>query len=222
VYTIPLFPLDTVLFPGIPIHLHIFEPRYRLMMRTCIAENQPFGVVMIRRGEEAGGPVAEPAWVGCSARITEVDRLPDGRMNLTALGDERFRILRLKTDLPYLVGEVEGFPLDHPHSLDIIRGLRRLVPYIRLYLRQVDALDGEKTMDLSKLELPDDPMVLIHLAAALLQVPPAEKQPLLEAEAAPDLLAGVARLYRRETALMRQALQNQASEQAHQQTPWLN
>lgn len=221
-YTIPLFPLDTVLFPGAPIYLHIFEPRNRMMMRRCLDESQPFGVVLIRRGQESGDSLAEPVRVGCSARITEVTPLEDGQMNLIALGDDRFRILTLNYDLPYLVGNVEGLPLERTHSLEIIRGLRRLVPYIKKYLRQIDALEGEKTLDLSKLELPEDPLALLNLSAALLQVPPAEKQPLLEAVDARDLLAQVTRLYRRETALIHRTLENQAGEQAYQKAAGLN
>ena len=89
-YELALFPLFTVLFPGMPLHLHIFEPRYRLMIQRCLEANQPFGVVLIRKGEEAMGPLAEPYITGCTARIARTERLRDGSMNLTVLGEERF------------------------------------------------------------------------------------------------------------------------------------
>src|SRR5512147_2655499 len=91
-YELPLFPLNTVLFPGMPISLHIFEPRYKLMIEQCIQIAQPFGVVLIREGVEALGPSAEPHQIGCSAQITQVERLEDGRMNIVAVGVERFQI----------------------------------------------------------------------------------------------------------------------------------
>jgi len=73
-----LFPLHTVLFPHMRLPLHIFEPRYRVMIRACIDEERPFGVALIRSGEEVGGP-AEPHGVGTTARITSHETLPDGR-----------------------------------------------------------------------------------------------------------------------------------------------
>jgi len=140
-YTIPLFPLNTVLFPGVPIALHIFEPRYRMMIRHCIDNDQPFGVVLIHQGIEAGAGLAEPVHVGTTARIAEVSPLADGRMNLTALGDDRFRIHRLSYELPYLMGEVESLPLERPHSLSIVRGAHRLRPWVHDYLQLVDQTD---------------------------------------------------------------------------------
>ena len=127
-YTLPLFPLNTVLFPGLPLQLHIFEPRYRTMIRLCQTENQPFGVVLIHQGIEAYGPAAEPVQIGCTARIARLVPLEDGHMNLTALGEERFRILKLNHDTPYLVGEVESLPLERPSSIALQRGARLLTP----------------------------------------------------------------------------------------------
>ena len=89
---LPLFPLNTVLFPGMPLGLYIFEERYKLMMAQCLQEEQPFGVVLIAQGKEAMGPAAEPHPVGCTAVITEVQKLNDGRMNIVAVGQERFHI----------------------------------------------------------------------------------------------------------------------------------
>ncbi len=77
-FEIPLFPLNTVLFPGTPIHLHIFEERYKQMINLCLQEQRPFGVVLIRNGMEALGPLAEPFHIGCTAEIAHVERLEDG------------------------------------------------------------------------------------------------------------------------------------------------
>jgi len=201
-FELPLFPLETVLFPGTPIHLHIFEPRYRVMIRRCIDESRPFGVALIRRGVEAGASLPEPNQTGCTARIVSLEPYEDGRMDLTALGEERFRILSLSDEQPYLTGQVEAWQLAGSHSLEMQRGARRLDPWIRRYLQLAHQAEPDSGLDLASLELPDDPLMLLYWAAALLQLPAHEKQPLLESPAAGALLAQVTRLYRREASLL--------------------
>src|SRR3954467_11194255 len=88
---IPLFPLHTVLFPGGPLPLRIFETRYTDMVGRCMREQLPFGVLMIEEGEEAGD-VATTAAVGCSARIAHLRTLPDGLLGLACVGERRFRV----------------------------------------------------------------------------------------------------------------------------------
>ena len=219
-YKIALFPLNTVLFPGIPIQLHIFEPRYRMMMRRCLDTQQPFGVICIHHGLEANGPLAEPFQIGCTARINQVEPLADGRMNLTALGEDRFRVLSFSYDQPYLEGEVESLPLEQPHSIEIMRGVRRLSWKVSQYLQLIRQCDPNSELDLAQIHLPEDPLALLNLSAALLQVPAAEKQPLLEVVYAREMLALLARLYRRELVMLKNFLpQGQANPD---QTVWLN
>ena len=103
---LPLFPLQTVLFPGATIPLHIFEDRYRIMINMCVEEQRPFGVVLIRSGEEAGEP-AEAFDMGTTAYVTSVQHLEEGKMNLMCLGGQRFRVNSTSAEQPYLVGEVE-------------------------------------------------------------------------------------------------------------------
>jgi Lon protease-like protein len=201
---IALFPLNTVLFPGVPIQLHIFELRYRKMVADCRETGMPFGVILIRRGEEAHGPLAEPVKVGCTARITEVSPLGDGRMNLSAVGQSRFRVLGLSDDQPYLMGEVELWPLRRPGSSEFEDGARLAGRHVRRYLGLLSRPDSETGLDPDQLLLPSDPILMLYLAAALLQVPALEKQPLLEAADGEDLLRKLARLYRREIALLEQ------------------
>jgi Lon protease-like protein len=199
-YTLPIFPLHTVLFPNTPLHLHIFEERYKLMIGQCMMERRPFGVTLIRRGLEALGPLAEPYRVGCSAHIVHVQRLDQGRMNIVALGRDRFRIRTLDAEShPYLLGEVEDYPLEYasPQKMDGEgRRLRQLVErFIQLLVET-----GEAQFDLQ--QLPVEPVTLAYLAAALLQSSPSEKQELLELERAADLLVDLQTIYRRETALL--------------------
>ena len=200
-YELALFPLYTVLFPGMPLHLHIFEHRYRLMINRCLERNQSFGVALIRKGEEAKGPLAEPYITGCTARIAHTEHQRDGSLNLTVLGEERFRILELDYKEPYLLGKVETWMLEHPHTLHLLRKLPLLKQQVVAYLRLITPLIGDE-LDVSNLQLPEDPLMLVYLAASLLQLPPNEKQPLLEAETANQLLADVMRLYGREMCVL--------------------
>ena len=99
----PLFPLNAVVFPYGSLQLHIFEPRYREMIRSCIEFERPFGIVLIRNGEEVG-EIAEPYMVGTAVRVTEAVELGDGRMDITVTGERRFRIRELDESRSYLVG----------------------------------------------------------------------------------------------------------------------
>ena len=99
---LPLFPLDVVLFPGLPLPLHIFEPRYKEMIGNCLAQSKAFGVV---RSVEQG--LAE---VGCTAEIvTVVNRYTDGRLDIVAQGRERFQILNVNQEVAFLRAEVLVF-----------------------------------------------------------------------------------------------------------------
>ncbi len=110
---IALFPLNIVLFPGGPLPLRIFETRYVDMVRRCMREEQGFGVVMIREGEEAGA--ADFCDVGTLAKIVDFDQLPDGLLGLSCEGQRRFRILTRRRQADGLnLGEVEWLPPEPP------------------------------------------------------------------------------------------------------------
>ena len=106
-FEVPLFPLSVVLFPGMALPLHIFEPRYRDMMADCLADQAPFGVVLAIAEQPHGQEV--PAKIGTLARIADYEQLPDGRYNLLALGTRRFQILETRHERPYLTGLVRPF-----------------------------------------------------------------------------------------------------------------
>jgi Lon protease-like protein len=196
-----LFPLDTVLFPSMPLHLHVFEPRYLLMIHTCLAEQQPFGVALIRSGQEALGELPSPHEFGCTARVTEVNALPDGRLMITALGEERFRILELNREREYLTGKVEHTPLEPPCTLSVMRQCKGLAAMMRRYLAMVSRLHHDE-MDLTDLQIPEEPPLLLYLAATMLQIPAMEKQPMLEAHDAEGMMQMLLRVYRREISLL--------------------
>ena len=197
---LPLFPLNVVLFPGMVLPLHIFEDRYRLMIRRCLNEGRPFGVLLIREGKEVG-EAAIPYEVGTSARITRVERLDDGRMNITAVGAERFRVRRFRAGEPYLQGEVEPFPPTEGETPEARRWADIVRPLISDYIGLLARAAG---LQLGLVEnLPEDPTALAFLTAIALQVSHAEKQRLLEISSVPDILAEERAFLRREDKLLR-------------------
>ncbi len=104
---LPLFPLNNVvLFPGMKLPLHIFEERYKEMIGRCSEAGSPFGVLLIKEGQEVGEP-AEPFTVGTTARITDLQSMEDGRMNIFTEGEQRFRVVETVQQTPYLVGLVQ-------------------------------------------------------------------------------------------------------------------
>jgi Lon protease-like protein len=201
-YELPLFPLNTVLFPNTPIHLHIFEERYKQMISHCVENRQPFGVVLIRRGMEALGPLAEPHRIGVAAQIVHVQHLTLGRMNIVAMGEQRFRVLSLeKNAYPYLVGVVEDYPILNPDPEAARLGARSLKTQVRRFVQGLmDASPSTEQFDLE--QIPDDPLTLAYVSAALLQIPPHEKQELLAQGSAVELLDSLQDIYRRELALL--------------------
>jgi Lon protease-like protein len=142
---LPLFPLHTVLCPGIALPLHIFEPRYRAMVRRCLEEDSPFGVVWIRDGREVGAGTIAIATVGTFAEIREADRLADGRFDLVAVGTGRFRVEEVFVDRePYLVARVEPVE-DRVDDEPRARRLSRLVTrrFVRYVAQVRDTADDE-------------------------------------------------------------------------------
>ena len=204
-HELPLFPLNTVLFPGMPLTLHIFEERYKEMIDRCLDSRQPFGVVLIRQGVEAMGPLAEPHMVGCTAEIAQVEPLANDRFNILAVGRDRFRIVSLQQDKAYLIGMVEAYPLEAADP-DAWRSVHRLRPWVEEYLH---LLSEAGDVEFEAADLPDDPEALAYLAATVLQVPNQQKQELLAAPAAADLLRTVNTLYRKELPLLRTLLQEE-------------
>jgi uncharacterized protein len=199
---LPLFPLNTVLFPGMRIYLHIFEERYQLMIMRCIEQKTPFGVVMIKSGSEVDGlgPTAEPYPIGCTAHIVQVQELGDGRKNIVAVGHERFEITQQYHDEPYLTGDVQFLLLQHPGELDLRRESRYLRVSVEKYLQALQQVDQSNTIE--NFVLPDDPLSVIYLAASLLRVPSSEKQALLGENNALKLVSQLRGIYRREVTFL--------------------
>jgi Lon protease-like protein len=197
---LPLFPLNTVLFPGMTIPLHIFEPRYKLMIGECIKNKSPFGVVLIREGVEAGGS-AVPYEVGTSAYVTQVEWLKDERMNIEGLGYQRFKIHELRFDKPYLVGIIEDYPLQGTDAPEAITLAVEVATAIRAYLQVLmKAADVRLSLD----EIPNEGPGLAFFVGTLLPLSLAERQSILAAESLSEMFEQEKALIRRETALLTQ------------------
>jgi Lon protease-like protein len=153
--------------------LRIFEERYKVMIGTCMVTEPTFGVALIRSGPEVGGP-AEVHSVGTTARIVELDRLPDGEMKLVALGVERFRLLERLPERPYPLARVEVL-VDSPDD-----GLPELVERVTRLFRRYLVGRGIKADQAEQLQLPTEPAALSYLLAATVRAPSHERQRLLE------------------------------------------
>ncbi|MBE9116440.1 LON peptidase substrate-binding domain-containing protein [Lusitaniella coriacea LEGE 07157] len=169
---LPLFPLpDVVLFPSRPLPLHIFEFRYRIMMNTILESDRRFGVLMF---DPVQGQIAA---VGCCAEIIHFQRLPDDRMKILTLGQQRFRVLEYVREKPYRVGLVEWIE-DRPPSQD----LRPMAIEVKQLLQDVVHLSAKLTDQ--KIELPEDlpnlPVELSYWVASNLYGVAVEQQMLLE------------------------------------------
>lgn len=183
---IPLFPLRTVLFPGMALPLRIFEDRYRVMVRELLETGGVFGVLLIREGEEVGEG-AVPHDVGTTARIEECSRTEDGRFVLTARGVQRFKLVRKLRPRPYPFGQIELMEDSVP---DASERMTRAIETVRLtfpaYFRLALSLSDQWAKGL---KLPSSAHELVDFLAPWLQADEETKQRLLETEPAADRVA---------------------------------
>lgn len=197
---LPLFPLNTVIFPGWPMPLHIFEPRYKEMVRYCVEEQQPFGIVLIEEGEAEFDAAAVPHRIGCTVAITQLEKTEDGRLYIMTIGQERFRIHKLKRDKPYLVGEVEMLDFETEDTGVLNTAVADLRPLVIDYFAALAQVDEDTEIDTS--QIPSDPEELSYLAAAILQVSLETKQTMLSARKASNLMRYLTDVYQRELRLI--------------------
>jgi len=198
---LPLFPLNVVLFPGMVLPLHIFEPRYRLMVTECQREGKPFGVVLAK--PESEHMREEPYLVGTMAEIRELDKLEDGRFNIIAVGLQRFRILSQHRAKPYLSGLVELYEDISESEQKLGIAAKQARDLFNTYLRVLFEAAGKKTMQVN---LPTMPEELSHFIAYLLDMEVEQKQQLLEFTSTLRRLQEEITVLRREVPFMRQML----------------
>jgi len=172
-----LFPLNSVLFPGAVLNLHIFEPRYKQMINECLESGEGFGVALIAEGAEAGDPNVLPHDVGSIAEIIDVQPLPFGRYFISTVGRNRFRIREVITRDPYLIADVDE--IDEPEQQSD-REVEELLPAVRERFEEYLAMLVEFSGQESTITLPDDPQGTSYFIGDMLQVAERVKQRLLE------------------------------------------
>ncbi len=178
---LPLFPLNTVLFPGMPITLHIFEERYRLMIGRCLEQSAPFGVVLIREGQEVNSDPT-PFFVGTTAQISDNVRLEDGRYYLVATGQRRFRIQYILQRQPYITSSISY--LSEESGGVVAEAASQLRACYTRYWNALVAATGHQQPPETP---PDDVIELTYWMAHRLKVGNIHKQRWLEADVATRL-----------------------------------
>jgi uncharacterized protein len=190
--TLPLFPLGTVLFPGLVLPLHIFEDRYRQLVADLLDGPGPrqFGVIAIKQGRETGiDGVSALYEIGCTATLRRAELLPDGRYDLVTVGRQRFRLIRLQDGAPYPRGEVELLPDEQPDGQPGgQRGGQRggqpvaaaVAAVQRAFRAYLDLLAERGGAHVSIPDLPAEPVLLSYLVAAAIVVDLPVKQRLLD------------------------------------------
>jgi Lon protease-like protein len=200
---LPLFALGTVLFPGLVLPLHVFEERYRALVRDQ-RDAGSFGVIAIKSGSEIGaGHTPELHDIGCTADIRQITEHSDGRYDLVTVGRRRFLVTALHTDAaPYLVADIEWIDDADPPA-EVSSDDDTLVPVVlerfQRYLELIRT-DGQMAGE----QLPDDPGVLSYLIAATVLLPLDDRQRLLACPTTRERLLAERRLLGRETTLLRQ------------------
>jgi Lon protease-like protein len=182
---IPIFPLSVVQFPSAITPLHIFEPRYRKMLKDVMETDKTFGIVYRPSSGDEGEAMIESdrlplGSVGCTVEVAIIQELPDGRSNILCVGGQRYRLLNYVEGEPYLQAEVEFFE-DEPTFDDLTeeserakRAFRRLLAANRRIKEEVETDDDESP------ELPSDPQSLSFIVTAYLDIEASEKQEMLE------------------------------------------
>jgi len=168
------------------------------MISHCLEDNRPIGVVLIRERREVGGGTT-PHDVGTTAVIAGSSQTKDGRYNLVTIGSERFRLLSIRDDLPYLVGSAEPWPLSGGAVEPAKRRAKSILASFEQYLDLLIKAQGHR-MEIE--QIPEEPRALALLVAIALQVPPAQKQNLLCQPSVADLLRAEQVMLRRERLLL--------------------
>jgi uncharacterized protein len=202
-HTLPLFPLGTVLYPGLLLPLHIFEERYRQLVRDLLDGPEPrrFGVIAIRRGRETGvDGISSLHEIGCTAIVRQIQEHDDGRFDLVTVGTQRFQLAGLDHSKPYLQGKVDLLAEDAGDEPAAGLAAQAVQGAFRAYL---DALAGRGVTQVAVPDLPEEPAALSYLVAASMIMDLPEKQALLAEPDALHRLIAERALLSRETMMLR-------------------
>jgi Lon protease-like protein len=196
---LPLFPLPTVAVPGLVMPLHVFEPRYRLLVQalTALPESalRRFGIIAVRPGQDATDPdVSQLYEIGCTTELREVTPHPDGRYDIVVVGQDRFRLIDIDSSATaaYPTGIVE-FLLESEGEADLSELTAHIGELFERYRR---------VLHLDVTQVPDDPRTISYLIAAAMVLELPQRQALLEKRTTAERLVAEATLLRRERALI--------------------
>jgi Lon protease-like protein len=202
---LPIFPLGLVAFPGMTLPLHVFEERYRALVRDLLAVEDPdermFGVVAIREGYEVGSFEARSMYrTGCLMQLRVVEAYPDGRYDISCVGRGRVRVLDTDTERPYLRAEVAIVTNPQETEEQVSLEAARTLAVFQAYRAEVSELRGDEVMVGS---LPADPELLSYALAATCSLPLVDRQHLLEAPSTSERLGLLRRQLHGELRAMR-------------------
>lgn len=196
--SLPLFPLGTVFFPGMVLPLHIFEPRYQLLMEHRLKADPAFGIVLTKHGREVGDQ-PETYAVGTAASLLRVLRYEDGRYDIAVRGGRRFRIQSSDWSQHYLTASIEWIAAGE----EIASGSGRLLVQVkRAFNDYIDALERSASVSLDRVELGDDPEVVAYAIGLAMPFDVVQRQRLLEAVSIEARLDELLRALRRERELL--------------------
>ncbi|MCB1169640.1 MAG: LON peptidase substrate-binding domain-containing protein [Leptospiraceae bacterium] len=193
---VAVFPLGTVLLPGMPLPLHIFEPRYRTMMEEVLA-GLPLAIFSIEEGQEALGSLARPAHTGTLIRLDSVEKLNDGRMNLLVTGTHRLRWQELVSEDPFLKARLSVWEDEDAGQNE--KEKRRLAVALHSELSDYLALLQVKT----RVELPEEPELICHLCIQNSGLPLPRRQAFLEIPTLQERMERTLRMMQRKNLLIR-------------------
>jgi Lon protease-like protein len=202
---LPIFPLNTVMFPGVSVPLHVFEDRYRALVHHLLSISDKsmrlFGIVAIREGYEVGQHGVQSVHrVGCLVQMTSVEPYEDGRFDIEVVGRQRLRLDGLDTSREYLVGDVEVLPEKTKQQPAALEEAVRAMDTFEEYRRRLSDLRGDDVLDG---DLPRDPEYLSYSLAATCLLTLQERQALLEANTALERLTMLRQAMREEMRAMR-------------------
>jgi Lon protease-like protein len=203
---LPLFPLNTVLVPGLVLPLHIFEPRYRELVEDLLSQpdeaTREFGIVAVRDGFDVHRDGLRALYpVGTATVLRQAERLEDGRYDIITTGSRRFRLVGVDVTAPLVRGEVE-FLEDGTDPADALLAITVSEQFRAYRLALSGQVSGERSEDDEDDGLPDDPTVLSYLVTAAMVLPVVDRQRLLAAPSTTDRLRIARTMLRSETGLI--------------------
>jgi uncharacterized protein len=217
---LPLFPLATVLFPGMRLPLHIFEQRYLRLVHDLQQAPEPrqFGVIAIRKGTETGVEGVTALYdIGCVATVRQIETSEDDKYDLATVGTRRFRLLGLDKSLPYFQGEIELLP-DEPSGAEPGRAAEAAFAVHRVHAAfrgYLNALADRGGGVISIKDLPDEPVLLSYVVGAAMIIDLPERQSLLAAPDAVSRLRAERSLLAREIGMLRATTSRPAPDFSH-------